>query len=157
TLASAAPSRIVASRSGRSSEGICRSEGTPSMRLPYLSPLRGERWQMPGTRRSWASTLTYGSTTEPRGAQPRSSSWASKDHEHAGRRAVRYRPSCVRVDANGRVTGVTRPNHESIPVVVRLEGAGVGNADVFGLVGAQLGELDADLLEVQRRHLLVQH
>ena len=44
----------------------------------------------------------------------------------------------------------------SIPVMIRLERAFRLDADVFGLVGAQLGQLDADLGEVQPGHLLVE-
>ena len=43
-----------------------------------------------------------------------------------------------------------------VAVEVALERAGLRHADILGLVGAQLGELGADLLEVQRRHLLVE-
>src|SRR4029450_10132653 len=43
-----------------------------------------------------------------------------------------------------------------VAVEVALERAGLGHADVLGLVGAELGELGADLLEMQRRHLLVE-
>ena len=44
----------------------------------------------------------------------------------------------------------------SVAVVLGLEGAGGGDADVGGLLGAELGELDADAGEVQARDLLVE-
>src|SRR5437879_12883980 len=44
----------------------------------------------------------------------------------------------------------------SVPVMIRLERAFRLDADIFGLVLAQLGQLDSDLCEVQPRHLLVQ-
>src|SRR5580692_5443634 len=44
----------------------------------------------------------------------------------------------------------------SIPVLIRLERAFRLDADIVGLVGAQRGQPDADLVEMQPRHLLVQ-
>src|SRR6185437_10589863 len=40
--------------------------------------------------------------------------------------------------------------------MLRLERAGVLDADVFRLLGRELGKLDAELGEMQRRHLLVE-
>ena len=45
---------------------------------------------------------------------------------------------------------------KSIPVMIRFERAFRLDADVLGLVGTQLGQLDADLGEVQPGHLLVE-
>src|SRR5581483_191073 len=52
----------------------------------------------------------------------------------------------------------TAPQDEvaSIPVMIRLERAFHLDADIVGLVLAQFGQLDADLGEMQPRHLLVQ-
>src|SRR5260370_34646259 len=44
----------------------------------------------------------------------------------------------------------------SIAVMVGLERAGILDADVFRLLGRELGEIDAELGEMQRRHLLVE-
>src|SRR5262245_3637710 len=44
----------------------------------------------------------------------------------------------------------------SVAVEVGLEGTRLRHADVLGLIGTQLGEPRADLLEVQRRHLLIE-
>ena len=38
----------------------------------------------------------------------------------------------------------------SIPVVLGLEGAGAGKVEVVGLGGAERGQLDAELVEVER-------
>ena len=43
-----------------------------------------------------------------------------------------------------------------VTVVIGLERAGNGQAEIFGLSVAELGELDADLVEVQGRDLLVE-
>src|SRR6185312_12167758 len=54
-----------------------------------------------------------------------------------------------------------RPNDEApedcllIPVRLGLERAGLGHAEVFRLLGGHLGELGADLLQMQRSDLLV--
>ena len=44
----------------------------------------------------------------------------------------------------------------SIAVVIRLVGAGRRHADVVGLLLAHLGELGAELFEVEHRDLLVE-
>ena len=44
----------------------------------------------------------------------------------------------------------------TLPVVRRLEGSGDGHVDVGGLVGRELGELGAELGQVQRGDLLVE-
>src|SRR5579871_1951242 len=44
----------------------------------------------------------------------------------------------------------------SIAVVIALVRPLLGNADVLGLVGTQLGELHTDLLEMQARDLLIE-
>src|SRR5216683_7638031 len=44
----------------------------------------------------------------------------------------------------------------SIPVMIRLERAFRLDADIFRLVGPQFRQLDADLGEMQPRHLLVE-
>lgn len=44
----------------------------------------------------------------------------------------------------------------SVPVVSGLEGAVGADVDVRGLVGGELGELGAQLVQVQGGHLLVQ-
>jgi len=43
-----------------------------------------------------------------------------------------------------------------VSVVVGLEGAGLGDAQVLGLVRVQLGQVDAQVRQVKGRHLLVQ-
>src|SRR5689334_13815500 len=44
----------------------------------------------------------------------------------------------------------------SVPIMIRLVRAVLLDADVIGLVLAQLGQLDADLRQMQPRHLFVQ-
>jgi hypothetical protein len=44
----------------------------------------------------------------------------------------------------------------SVAVEIALERAGLGHADILGLVGPQLGQLGADLLEMEGRDLLVE-
>src|SRR5260221_13123583 len=44
----------------------------------------------------------------------------------------------------------------SVPIPVRLVGAFHGHADVLRLLGAELGELRPQLVQMQPRHLLVQ-
>src|SRR5262245_25190613 len=50
----------------------------------------------------------------------------------------------------------TADGPKSVAIMIRLERAFRLDADIVGLVLAQLGELDADLGEMQPRHLLVQ-
>src|SRR5215212_9318297 len=52
--------------------------------------------------------------------------------------------------------GVCGSMGRSVAVEVTLERAGLGHADILGLVRAELGELGADLLEMERRDLLVE-
>src|SRR5207245_1514872 len=44
----------------------------------------------------------------------------------------------------------------SVPVVVRLEGTGAGNAEILGPGRAEAGQLGAELVEMQLRDLLVE-
>src|SRR5688572_26742486 len=43
-----------------------------------------------------------------------------------------------------------------VAIMLRLEWTRRGDAEILGLLGRELGQLDADLLQVQRRHLLVE-
>src|ERR1700691_1894095 len=53
-----------------------------------------------------------------------------------------------------------RPAYEthspSVPIMLRLERPTLGDAEVGGLLWSQLGEFDADLVEMERSHLLVE-
>src|SRR5689334_1477579 len=51
---------------------------------------------------------------------------------------------------------VRGPDRRSVAVVIRLVRTLDRDADVVGLLRAQLGELDAELLEVKARDLLVE-
>src|SRR5450755_688632 len=92
------------------------------------------------------------------------------------RRAARVAPSCSVAVSSARGKGKagilrcrlfsTRPPSLAlwaiegavslVAVEIALERAGLGHADVLGLVRTELGELGADLLEMQRRDLLVE-
>src|SRR3954469_25264211 len=61
------------------------------------------------------------------------------------RRALQAGPGCG-----------TRGRDASVAVLLGLERAGLGHADIAGLLRAELGQLGADLLEVQGGDLLVQ-
>src|ERR1700744_4192564 len=49
-----------------------------------------------------------------------------------------------------------RDGRASVAVMIRLERAGLGHGDVVGLLLGELGQLHADLVEMQARDLLVQ-
>src|SRR3954465_15004208 len=85
------------------------------------------------------------------------------------RRAARLAPSASVVASSGRdieKAGIFRCRLSStrapvggyrlVAVEVALERAGLGHADILGLVGPQLGQLGADLLEMEHRHHLVE-
>src|SRR5215468_7917659 len=62
----------------------------------------------------------------------------------------------VKEKAPDEAGALLRKARVSIPVMLRLVRAFLLDADIVGLVLAQLGELHADLGEMQPRHLLVQ-
>src|SRR5215831_18876308 len=76
------------------------------------------------------------------------------------RSAKRAAPSRLRQSPDKARTGPDRQAQTglggSIAVVIRFEGTVLGHADVGGLLGSQLGQLGADLAEVQPGDLLVE-
>jgi len=74
---------------------------------------------------------------------------------------VRWPISCERAVATstGRVSAwqiAARRFTSSIAIMVRLEGAALGHADIGGLLGSQARELGTDLAEVQAGDLLIE-
>src|SRR4029077_3395637 len=73
----------------------------------------------------------------------------ARDMEKAG--IFRCRPFSMRPPVGGYA-----PCSRLIAVEVALERPGLRHPNILGLVGPQLGQLGADLLEVERRDLLVE-
>src|SRR6266481_2487693 len=59
------------------------------------------------------------------------------------------------ISLHGGAIDAPRTRCPSIAVVLGFEGAGARQAEIVGLRGAERGELDAELVEMQGGHLLV--
>src|SRR3712207_8701332 len=80
---------------------------------------------------------------------------AAKNTMPPSSRAVARRAAAERIMRRRRWPR-RRDRQGSVAVLVGLEGTGLVHADIAGLLRREPGELGAYLLEVQRRHLLVE-
>src|SRR5579883_3590484 len=77
-------------------------------------------------------------------------------HGRAAHGRAKRRHSSERLCPRPDVFGFTPAASVSVPIMIRLVRAGHRHADIRRLLVGELGEFDADLLEMQSRDLLVE-